>query len=222
MLKYNLKENQSSLVLLGNFNPSIFNPYWLSEEGCIKKTEEKTAKINITHPQISDFSVGEWLHISVTPDRFQANLLDNSYLDIFFDLVISIFDKLLYTPLTQMGINNTYEYSFSDIDGKNKLLKLLAPSNIWQQIKNEPIFVSQRIAFKKESTDLYNNFYNVSLSQSEKNDIGLSININDHYELKNVHNSRNIIIMELFQKNWHESNKETLEIANKIMGVIDD
>ena len=58
-----------SVVLLGSFNPQIFQPAWLAAEGLIRKEEGQDAKIQVIHPEISAFSLG-WAAIDVTHERY--------------------------------------------------------------------------------------------------------------------------------------------------------
>ena len=61
-----------SLVLLGNFNPSIFQPQWLAQHGLVREEEAKHAVIEIIRPEVSIFSVAD-LKLLVQQDRFQID-----------------------------------------------------------------------------------------------------------------------------------------------------
>src|SRR3954447_8551355 len=61
-----------TVVLLGNFNPSIFQPRWMATVGLLGDEEAKSAKISLIAQDTAIFEVGEWLAIHVTTERFQA------------------------------------------------------------------------------------------------------------------------------------------------------
>ena len=54
------------LVILGNFNPVIINPFWLVNKGLIRESENN--KPEILHSQISRFEL-DWLKVEVTQTR---------------------------------------------------------------------------------------------------------------------------------------------------------
>ena len=50
-----LKINRHSIVLIGNFNPKIFQPAWFGSEGLIQKKEAEQSTIEIIHPDVVIF-----------------------------------------------------------------------------------------------------------------------------------------------------------------------
>jgi hypothetical protein len=63
-----LISEQLSLVVIGKFNPQIFQPFWFSKNDLIPVGEADNAKINLVHPEISDFSL-DWCHLNVSTER---------------------------------------------------------------------------------------------------------------------------------------------------------
>jgi hypothetical protein len=53
-----------AIVLLGSFNPQIFQPAWFAAEGLIPRELTDGANIGIIHSQLVAFS-SEWLEINV-------------------------------------------------------------------------------------------------------------------------------------------------------------
>ncbi len=93
-----------TIVLLGNFNPKIFQPIWFSTEELLQKQEAEKANIEIIHPDVTIFSL-DWLRVTVTPERFSAETTQESYYEAVRDLIIGTFSLLRHTPITKMGIN---------------------------------------------------------------------------------------------------------------------
>ena len=56
-----------SIVLLGSFNPQIFQPSWFGNEGLIRKEEADSAKIEIVHRDLVSFST-ETFRVEVFPE----------------------------------------------------------------------------------------------------------------------------------------------------------
>ena len=63
------------VVLVGDFNPSIFNPDWMEKFGLVSKEESKNAIVRFITPQVTSFRVGT-LAIDVRADRFQVDSVD--------------------------------------------------------------------------------------------------------------------------------------------------
>jgi hypothetical protein len=53
-----------SIVLLGSFNPAIFQPYWFASNGLLRPDEAKEATIQVIHNQATIFTAG-WLTLKV-------------------------------------------------------------------------------------------------------------------------------------------------------------
>ena len=71
----NCELDGSSIVLVGNFNPAIFHPSWLSEHGMVREGDADKADIQVVSPEVSSFTT-HWLLLQVTRDKFQASTSD--------------------------------------------------------------------------------------------------------------------------------------------------
>jgi hypothetical protein len=60
MAVLNCELEGAGIVLVGSFNPSIFQPKWLASKDIIGVAEGEEAKIQIISPEISSFSA-DWL-----------------------------------------------------------------------------------------------------------------------------------------------------------------
>ena len=58
-----------TLVMLGNFNPSIFTPSWFGWNELIPESITNNARLKIAHQQLSSFDA-DWVSLEVHPDRF--------------------------------------------------------------------------------------------------------------------------------------------------------
>ena len=91
-----------NIVLLGDFNPKIFQPAWFAAENLIQKAEADKADIRIVHPDLVGFSL-DWLLLDVTRERFIAGTIQEPYDVIIRDLVIGAFRLLHHTPIKKMA-----------------------------------------------------------------------------------------------------------------------
>jgi hypothetical protein len=77
MPDHQLELEGASIVVLGSFNPRIFQPLWLSANNLIRPEEADAAKIEIIHREISIFST-EWFNLQVTDGSFSVECKDPS------------------------------------------------------------------------------------------------------------------------------------------------
>src|SRR5947209_7914808 len=92
------------IVLIGAFNPKIFQPAWFAHQGLIRQEEAESAEQVVTVNELSTFTA-DWLTLQVTPDRLQASTGDAAHFDVLRDLILGTFRLLEHTPVEKMGIN---------------------------------------------------------------------------------------------------------------------
>ena len=120
----------ASLVLLGNFNPSIFTPAWFGWHDLLPEKTVDVAELQIAQPQITSFSA-DWLEVNVVPERFSISTTQPPIVRLR-DLGIRIFrEKLPHTPLHSMGINRQVHFLVNSLDERDQIGRLLAPVEPW-------------------------------------------------------------------------------------------
>ena len=60
-----------SLVMVGDFNPTIFQPRWFWSENILTVEEAESAIVQIVHPDVTSFGL-PWLNLTVQRERFDA------------------------------------------------------------------------------------------------------------------------------------------------------
>lgn len=126
-----------SIVLVGNFNPAIFQPTWLASKGLIRESEATSASIEVIHPEIAQFRAG-WLHLAVTTTKFVASTADPAHRAPLRDLVMGIFELLDQTPTTRLGLNRSVHVDLTDDETWHGLGHLVAPKEPWAGILEKP------------------------------------------------------------------------------------
>lgn len=218
-----------AVVMIGNFNPSIFTPAWFGWHGLISEKMVDTANTKIVHPQISDFNV-DWLHIQVVPERFQINTTQAPYIRVQ-DLAIRIFrEHLPHTPLDTMGINREVHFLVESFDERDQLGRLLAPTDPWGEWgkKLEPdgyqggvtsITMSQVDPEGRPPGGQIN----VTVEPSNRigqGHLGVYVRVNDHYTIENIESGIGTSkIVELLEENFDESLRRADQIIDHIMSL---
>jgi hypothetical protein len=212
-----------SIVLIGSFNPSIFQPQWLVAQGLISQTEasEYEKDIQIISPQVSSFKLSMGA-ISVTPQVFQVITKKSPYFEKVRDLVIGIFRILQHTPIIQMGINWDRHYKFSNEEQWHELGFKLAPKEPWKNILKNPGLFDLKIQGKRTDNNIGQIIVTVAPSRGFSIQYGVYLQINDHYDIQHLYKENPSVgctpILDLLQKNWFESQSLRDKIIKEIIG----
>jgi hypothetical protein len=118
-------------VLRGAFNPSIFQPFWLVRNEIVTEKEGEAAQINLIHPQAAEFDIPGQFSLHVDPTTFTITRTE-APLILVSDTAVRIFSELLpHTPISQLGINRSVHFSVGSYEERNRIGRLLAPSDPW-------------------------------------------------------------------------------------------
>lgn len=201
---------EHSIVLVGNFNPTIFQPAWFAAEGLIRKQEAEEANLTIGHPDVMIFSL-DWLRIEVTRGRFIVATAMEPYDEIIRDLVLGTFKLLSHTPIRMMGINRQMHFEMSSEEQWHAVGHKLAPKEIWDGILEKPGTRSLTMEESQRSDGLYG-YIRVTVEPSTKIHPGIFIKINDHFEVGDTKAIGNKEIVSILEKNWSKSYTKSASI----------
>lgn len=204
MLKEYLQLRTLSLVILGKFNPSIIQPYWLAKKGLIKEQEAAGAKLSIVHPEITRFDL-EWFYIEVTPERFVINCTQEPYFNPVKDLMEGIFALLPETPLSAVGLNHLLHFSIPTIDQYYNLGNQLTPFKNWNNILEDPRMLEFNIIEQKRKDGLKGHYSIRILPSEQVPKYGVLVVINDHLTLEENENERENLLINRTAKIWEKS-----------------
>ena len=168
-----------SIILLGDFNPKIFQPAWFGAQNLIRSSEAEAADIQIVNQEISIFSV-DWLQVQITRYRCSFATIQEAYYEVLYDLCLSTFKLLKHTPIRVMGINRWGHFHKRSLDELNMLGHKLAPKDLWNTILQEPGMQSITLQGKRE--DRYKGYIRVTVEPSAKVPKGVYVHVNDHYQ----------------------------------------
>ncbi len=205
-----------NVVLLGDFNPKIFQPAWFAAEGLLQKQETDRAKIEVLHHEISIFEL-DWLRLQVTRERFAIETTQEPYYEPLRDLALGTFDLLRHTPIGKLGINVNLHFRMKSEEEWHDFGDQVAPKEIWNNILEKPGLFSL-IMEGNHSRDGIKGCMRVKIEPSKKIHPGIYFNINDHYEVDNI---ESVIgsdeIIEILKKTWSGSLKRSKEIVDNLM-----
>lgn len=204
-----------SIVFLGNFNPSIFNPSWLVKKEFLTEEEAKNQDIEIINPHLSKFKV-DWADFEITDSRVQIRSTDGTAFEALRDLGINIFNVLDETPLNAIGINHIHHYQ---LKSKQKYLEfgnILAPLNNWDEILENPKLFRLEMV-QEEREDGFNGSKRIRVTPSNLvKPYGVRIDINNHFELEDFKEMDEKLSI-LSEENWANASDYVTNVTETIL-----
>lgn len=206
-----------SIVLLGNFNPSIFQPEWFIKNDIIQEKEGHGANINIIHPDITEFS-SDWLNVRVIRDRFTAQTENEAFFTFLNDFVINTFTLLSHTPINKMGINLVKHFKIETEAEWHKFGHLVSPKEIWNSVLKNP---GLRSITMEGNHDRYGFTGNTKIRVEPSSRVlpfGVFCEVNDHYDTsEEKSNQQGLAIVKILEEVFGKSLKKSEEIINYVL-----
>ncbi len=202
-----------SIVLVGNFNPSIVNPSWLAYKKLIRESEVENATIKIIHPDLANFSLS-FVNIQCSPEKFVINCENEADFDLVKDLATSIFSILNETPVSGIGINHYLDFELNTDKEFYDFGNWLAPNEIWNETLNDPKLFELKITEPFFDSGPVKNMTTVRTSEKIKTN-GIRFELNYHIELKRVKNNRSI--PDIIINHWKSSFDKSKEVFDSLI-----
>lgn len=180
-MKFDPVEERMSIVILGSFNPGIFQPFWFVTQKLLMEKEANEAKTELIADNISIFKTDRF-RLMCELSRLQITTENNAAYEQICDLIVSIFQILSHTPVTKLGINFDYHIKINSEKKYNDIGDIIAPKEIWEEVLEKPKTLNVTIQGNRTSDD--SGCVNVKVEPSQKVNPGILININDHYDLE--------------------------------------
>jgi hypothetical protein len=168
-----------TIVLVGSFNPAIFQPAWLAAQKLIPEAEAEKAAINVITPDVAVFSIG-WAALSIEKDKFIVESDQPAFYEAARDLIFGIFRVLRHTPVKYLGINCRSHFRVEKPEMLLTMGHLLAPKVYWNDVVKNPLLRSMRML--SERTDGHHGSVNVTIEPSLRITPGVFLQVNDHFE----------------------------------------
>lgn len=196
-----------SIVALGRFNPSIFQPMWFAAHNLIREEEAKEAKIEIIHRDAAIFNAG-WFSLQVTEGNFTILSQDPTKPLPLRDLAIGTFRLLEHTPLTAFGFNRFGHFKAASEESWHAFGHHYAPKESWDAVLKNPGLLKLEMEGKRENCD---DRIQIRVESSPANLVimGIMINVNQHRDLakngqggESTMQERNKVFLSGLQNDW--------------------
>lgn len=220
-------DSNTTIILVGNFNPLIFKPSWFAKNEIIGEEEAENAEIDVIHSELVKFSL-TWLTIVVEKNRFLVEVKQPPEIRIY-DFVLKTFGEILiHTPIWAMGINTLVEFDAGSVEKRNQIGYTLAPIDAWGEWapdlkKKRNTDVGGMVSLTMKQTvvdDRPVGFIQTSVKASPRTNSMVIVEVNDHYSIespKDVEGCAEII--SFLRKNYEGSVKRSLWIIKQVMDI---
>lgn len=154
-----------SIVLVGSFNPEIYQPSWLVLQKLIRDKEGETSAIQLIHNDVSIFKL-DWIQFEITRERFSVTTSEERYYEAMRDLVIGIFSILSHTPIKKMGINTNMHFRINNEEQWHRIGDIFAPKELWKKVFKKPGM--RALVIEDNRPDNFSGYIRVSIEPSIK------------------------------------------------------
>jgi hypothetical protein len=173
----------ASIVMIGSFNPAIFQPRWLGSQQLIRPEEAESAKITTIQAELADFST-EWFALQVLQKRLAILTTDPRQYAPLRDLAAAMFTILPHTPVTTLGINRTFHFQIASVEAWHEIGHLLAPKDRWRAIMKEPGLRSMLMQGRREDAAA-RGLLHIKVEPSVEVKPGLFVEVNEEFKAPN-------------------------------------
>lgn len=136
------KRKRISIVLIGDFNPAMFQPEWFARNDIISVEEASIAKDSdgaplVVTPQITMFKTSMF-EVRIEQKRFSVSCLKEPW-DLVKDFVGKTFEKLSGMSINAYGYNYDAHYYIGGAETLNSIGNYLAPKQYWGALFEDDI-----------------------------------------------------------------------------------
>ncbi|MFG0394736.1 hypothetical protein ACF8LH_13130 [Pseudomonas sp. zbq_4] len=181
-----IKGRESSIVLIGTFNPLEMAPHWFVKHGLIPQEDvNENLDVDIVYSEMTKFTIADII-IEVHSNKLVLRSGLESLDYRIHDLALGVLSILKKPGITALGINAYNDWYFEDIGLWHKIGDLLAPKNAWlEAVPDSPRAGLAKLQMQVRKQEGQPGIYNFGVSWLEENQ-WLRFTINDHYDQAQV------------------------------------
>lgn len=167
-----------SIVLLGAFNPRIFQPAWFVSRGLLPPSAADQSQILMINNDLCTFAT-DWCRIEVVAERFAVFSQNAVTPEQVRDLVLGTFAVLEHTPVGAVGINLWSHHVLSDPGVLQAVGDVLAPkAGVWESLDGPR---TTSLTVQGSRPDAYKGHIRVKVEPSTVFEPALFIEVNDEF-----------------------------------------
>jgi len=202
-----------TIVLLGSFNPKIFQPEWFARQQLLPQAEADASDIKLIVQQVSHFETERFV-VQVTEERFLASSKPSANSVPLRDLVQGTFFILEHTPVTAMGLNYQMHFAMESEKTWHQVGDKLAPKEGWNGVlEGRPGLLSMTILTQKEEPKGAQ--FRVKVEPSLQVQHGIYFETNEHYPAPEEEGLKGL--MDILGQRWEGAQTYASRVVNHIL-----
>jgi hypothetical protein len=207
-------EDLTSVVLVGSFNPRIFQPSWFVRHELLPPLDEEESQVDLINNDFCAFQTSMY-RIEVASTRFAAHGIAPPVVEALRDLVQGTFRILRHTPITKIGINTSVHFQLPTDKAYDRFGHILLPKErLWNPILSEPKTLN--VSVKGDRPDGYPGHLLVKVEPSIRMERALYIETNDEFRDDSAQDAH--WITDILVEQWGAARARISEIRNHLLG----
>ncbi len=223
-----LREASGGVVVIGSFNPLIFQPEWLKVNEIIGSKEAEIARqlptgVEIIHGQLVILNLAS-VRLEVNPGRFMV-VTREAPLVLARDFALKCFRILSHTPVSQTGLNFGTVFRPRSRQAWDAFGDALAPKEPWRALlgevgkKRSGGLTNMRME-ESARTDGYAGMRSIALSIVDRVSMDTQLDYNDHYELRGDGSPEKMKeLLEILEDRWEVAEKDAKTITDSLRSL---
>lgn len=211
------------IVLLGSFNPKIFQPEWFARHNLLSQEQVAAADLKIITPQIAQFETEQTI-IQATAQKFTAGSKVNAHPLPLRDVVHGAFSLLEHTPVTAMGLNSLMHFPMASEEAWHRVGDRLAPKEPWDSVlegraglQSLSITTARGINLGGWREDAYPGArYTARIEPSLQLKFGVYFETNEHYPAPETAPLKSLL--RILAERWEDVPVYASGVADRILG----
>lgn len=207
-----------AIVLLGQFNPPIFQPAWFALHGIITE-DDATDPVDMYLDADSSFFKTGLFGCEVSRDRFRVfSVPTTERREQMSDVVVPAFKLLYHTPIAAVSMIcfrhvPSDEYLWTDVGPR------LVPSSPWEEIMGTGAKVDRVIVQQPTSAADYEGLRGIAIEPSRLLEGGTYVSVTHQYSLsgedsRNAHAARDLVEAE-----WDACVEVSLDLISRTLAL---
>jgi hypothetical protein len=179
----------ASIVIIGEFSPSVFRPKWFVQKELLDEAEADSARVDVSSSEFVSFAT-TWLTFFADRQRLQV-MTGSEPLVRVYDLALGLLPHFPEAPVQHVGLNRDVHVKMRTEEAWHRLGDMLAPKTCWPQefTQSESIDKTQRTGLRslimERPRQAPPGYTHVRIEPSSAvKPFGIYVGTNDHYVLQ--------------------------------------
>ncbi|WP_256831746.1 hypothetical protein [Pseudomonas sp. Pse1] len=190
MEQLEVKQRESSIVLVGQFDPLLMSPHWFVKQGMIPQEDiDESLAIELVYKELTKFSLAN-IFVEIQPGTLVLRSNHESFDYKIQDIALGILAALKGAGVTALGLNLYSDIYFKSLDAWHKIGDLITPKSVWHEAMPESGnagMASVQMQLNKPSGEV--GVYNFTVGWLDQPQT-TRFSLNNHFDSKPIENNR--------------------------------